>query len=51
MVYVILLCVALVFAVLAAVSVPSPPRLAVQWGWLAVAVWLLAIIVRCMGLR
>ena len=40
----ILLYFALVFAFLAAFNVPSPGPFPIAWGWLAIAFWILSII-------
>jgi hypothetical protein len=40
---IVLILLAFVFALLAAISVPAPPR--IQWGWLAVTFWLASLLV------
>lgn len=40
---VILILLAFVFALLAAIRLPSPPRL--DWGWLAITLWLASLLV------
>jgi hypothetical protein len=39
----VLILLAFVFALLAAIRVPSPPRL--DWGWLAVTLWFASLLV------
>lgn len=40
---VILILLAFVFALFAAIRLPSPPRL--DWGWLAITLWLASLLV------